>query len=137
MEDIVYAGLAILLSIAAFALRATAVWEIFNAIRKHALSGQLVPVLDQILLVLLVVELLYTVQVSFHEHGLLPEPLLVVALIAVIRRVLVVTAEIPKVPEAGDAIFRHYMYELGVLALMVMVLGGSLVLLQRHTPRAS
>jgi hypothetical protein len=44
-------------------------------------------------LILLVIELLYTVQVSFREHGLIPEPFLLVGLIAAIRRVLVLTAE--------------------------------------------
>ena len=33
--------------------------------------------LDRTLLVLMLVELLYTVQVSFREHALLPEPFLV------------------------------------------------------------
>jgi uncharacterized membrane protein (DUF373 family) len=49
--------------------------------------------LDRILLILLIVELLYTVQVSFREHALVPEPFLLVGLISAIRRVLVVTAE--------------------------------------------
>jgi uncharacterized membrane protein (DUF373 family) len=88
--------------------------------------------LDQILLVLLVVELLYTVQVSFRAHGLLAEPFLVVALIAVIRRILVLTAAVSKLPEAGDTVFHHYMYELAVLTLLILVLVGSLVALQRH-----
>jgi uncharacterized membrane protein (DUF373 family) len=40
------------------------------------------------LLILLIVELLYTVQVSFREHAVMPEPFLLVGLIAAIRRVL-------------------------------------------------
>lgn len=34
-----------------------------------------------------------TVQVSFREHALVPEPFLIVGLIAAIRRLLVLTAE--------------------------------------------
>ena len=41
----------------------------------------------------MIVEILYTVQVSFREHALIPEPFLIVGLIAGIRRVLVLTAE--------------------------------------------
>src|SRR5215468_9041425 len=100
VEDIVYVGLGILLAIAAFTLLGTALKNVAVAVWTHSFAGQLVTLLDQILLVLLIIELLYTVQVSFREHGLLAEPFLVVALIAVIRRILVVTAEIPQLPQA-------------------------------------
>lgn len=137
VEDIVYAGLGILLTIAAFALLVSALKNVATALWTHSFNGQLIMLLDQILLVLLIIELLYTVQVSFREHGLLAEPFLVVALIAVIRRILVVTAEIPKLPGAGEDVFRHYMYELAVLTVMVLVLVGSLVMLQRHAKEAT
>lgn len=137
VEDIVYAGLGILLAIIAFSLLVMALKSVATALWGHSFGGQLVTLLDQILLVLLIIELLYTVQVSFREHGLLAEPFLVVALIAVIRRILVVTAEIPKLPGAGEDMFRHYMYELAVLTVMVLVLVGSLVMLQRHAKQAA
>jgi hypothetical protein len=60
----------------------------------------------------------------------------IVALIAVIRRVLVLTAEVPRLSEAGEAVFRHAMLELGVLTVMVLVLVGSLIMLQRYAKRA-
>jgi uncharacterized membrane protein (DUF373 family) len=137
VEDVVYAGLGLLLATAAFTLLAMALKSVATALWSHSFGGQLVTLLDQILLVLLIIELLYTVQVSFREHGLLAEPFLVVALIAVIRRILVLTAEIPKLPEAGEAVFKHYMYELTVLTVMVLVLVGSLVMLQRHAKQAT
>lgn len=132
VEDVVYVGLGTLLAAAAFTLLVMALKDIAIAIWTHAFGTQVVSLLDQILLVLLIIELLYTVQVSFREHGLLAEPFLVVALIAVIRRILVLTAELPKLPEAGQAVFAHYMYELAVLTVMVLVLVGSLVMLQKH-----
>ena len=79
--------------------------------------------LDQILLILLVIELLHTVQVSFRERGLIAEPFHVVTLIAVIRRVLVLTAEVPKLSKAGEAIFWHAMLELGGTHRYVLVHG--------------
>ena len=137
VEDIVYAGLGILLAIAAFTLLVIALKSVATALWSHSFGGQLVTLLDQILLVLLIIELLYTVQVSFREHGLLAEPFLVVALIAVIRRILVVTAQIPNLPGAGEDVFRHYMYELAVLTVMVLVLVSSLVMLQRQTKQSA
>jgi uncharacterized membrane protein (DUF373 family) len=89
----------------------------------RALGGQVVGLLDQILLILLVIELLYTVQVSFRERGLIAEPFHVVTLIAVIRRVLVLTAEVPKLSKAGEAIFWHAMLELGGTHRYVLVHG--------------
>jgi uncharacterized membrane protein (DUF373 family) len=135
VEDIVYVGLGVLLTVTAFSLLLFGLNTFIVALFARALAGQLVGLLDQILLILLVVELLYTVQVSFREHGLLAEPFLVVALIAVIRRVLVLTAEVPKLPEAGEVVFRHAMLELALLAVMIVVLVGSLILLQKHGKR--
>jgi uncharacterized membrane protein (DUF373 family) len=132
VEDFVYVGLGVLLSITAIYLLAVGLTTFVTALFGHRLSEQTISLLDQILLVLLIVELLYTVQVSFREHGLVAEPFLVVALIAVIRRVLVLTAEVPKLPQADDTIFRHAMMELALLAVMIVVLVGSLILLQRH-----
>ena len=88
------------------------------ALWTRALGGQALNLLDQILIILLVIELLYTVQVSFRERGLIAEPFLVVALIAVIRRVLVLAAQVPKLPGADEAVFRHAMLELGELTVM-------------------
>ena len=104
--------------------------NLFTALLARALPDQVVGILDQILLILLIIELLYTVQVSFREHGLLAEPFLVVALIATIRRVLILTAEVSKLPE--KTIFLHTMLELALLTGMILVLVGSLIMLQKQ-----
>lgn len=103
----------------------------------HAGNAQYVNLLDQVLLVLLVVELLYTVQVSFRDRGLVTEPFLVVALISVIRRVLVLTAQIPELAQASADGFRHVVMELALLAVMIVVLVGSLIFMQRQTKGAT
>jgi hypothetical protein len=136
VEDIVYVGLGLLLTIAALTLLLAALKSVVLALWNRALGGQIVNLLDQILLILLVVELLYTVQVSFRERGLIAEPFLLVALIAAIRRILILTAEVARLPEAGEAVFRHAMLELGVLTVMVLVLVGSLIMLQKYGKRA-
>ena len=71
-------------------------------------------------------------QVSFREHGLVAEPFLVVGLIAAVRRILVLTAQVPKLPEASEPVFRHALIELGLLTVMVLVLVASLTLLQKR-----
>lgn len=132
VEDLVYAGLGILLAVTAVTLLVAAFQSLVGMLFKGLLAGQVVSVLDQILLILLIIELLYTVQVSFREHGLLAEPFLVVALIAVIRRVLVLTAELPKLPEAGGTVFSHALLELALLTIMIFVLVASFIMLQKQ-----
>jgi len=136
IEDVVYVGLGLLLAISALALLASGFHASFAALASKSITGQMPALLDQILLVLLIIELLYTVQVSFREHGLLAEPFLIVALIAVIRRILVVTAELPKLPQAGEDVFRHAIMELAILTVMIVVLVGSFVVLRKGAKQA-
>jgi uncharacterized membrane protein (DUF373 family) len=134
VEDVVYVGLGILLAIAAITLVVASFKSLVSALIAHSLTGQIVNLLDQILLVLLIVELLYTVQVSFREHGLVAEPFLVVALIAAIRRVLIITAEVSKMREGGEAVFKQTIVELSVLTFMILIFVGSLTVLQKTRP---
>jgi hypothetical protein len=100
------------------------------------MPGRVVAFLDRILLVLIIVEVLYTVQVSFREHTLAPEPFLIVGLIAATRRILVLTAGIAELAQAGGEGFVHAMLELGLLSLMVLALVVALVLLRRRSSQA-
>lgn len=135
VEDIVYAGLGILLAAVSFALLYTTLRTFISDVFGRVLVGQIGGLLDQILLILLVVELLYTVQVSFREHELRVEPFLVVSLIAVIRRILVLTAELPKNEASPE--FSHFLLELGLLTVMVVVLVAALLVLQRQNRQQS
>jgi hypothetical protein len=82
------------------------------------------------------VELLYTVQVSFREHALVPEPFLLVGLIAAIRRILVLTAEFGEVRENPQPEFQHLIIELAALTVLIIVLVFSLYLLGKRGERA-
>jgi hypothetical protein len=137
VEDLVYVCLGVLLTISAIALVWAGFQSVASALIAHSLAAEIVGLLDHILLILLVVELLYTVQVSFREHGLVAEPFLVVALIAVVRRILVLTAELPKLPQAGEEVFRRAVLELGLLTVMVVALVASLIMLQRRASQPS
>jgi hypothetical protein len=65
-----------------------------------------------------------------------PEPFLIIGLIAATRRVLVLTAEFPQLLEKGDSAFRNGMIELGLLGSLVVALVASIVLLQRRRAAA-
>jgi hypothetical protein len=72
------------------------------------------------------------VQVSFKEHALVPEPFLVVALIAAVRRILVITAEFGAQARPPEELFRHVMWELTLLTVLILVLVVSVVILRRR-----
>lgn len=62
----------------------------------------------------------------------MPEPFLIIGLIAVTRRVLVLTAEFANLIDRGDQAFRNGMIELGMLAFMIVTLVASLLMLRRR-----
>src|SRR5256886_7636486 len=100
----------------------------------YTLPDHALELLDRILRILMIVELLYTAQVSFREHALVPEPFLIVGLIAAVRRLLVLTAEFAQLLEKNEGTFQGAMLELGLLTVMIVALVVSLVALKRHYP---
>jgi uncharacterized membrane protein (DUF373 family) len=134
VEDITYIGLGVLLAAGALILLGAAAWFLYNSIFSGEIRELMVDLLDQILLILMVLEILYTVQVSFREHVLSPEPFLVVGLIAAVRRILIITAEFSKPAEVLEAAFRNAMMELGLLTVLILSLVLSLYFLKRQSP---
>jgi uncharacterized membrane protein (DUF373 family) len=132
VEDLVYVGLGVLLAGAAVVLLADGVALFFRTLVVGELPAHVIELLDRILLILMIVEILYTLQVSLREHTLSPEPFLVVALIAGIRRVLVLTAEFADFLEKGEHVFRNAMMELALLTVMILALVAALMLLRRR-----
>lgn len=129
VEDLVYIGLGLLLAGSAIALLVTTVVQFGRGILSGDASGQIIPLLDQILLILLIVELLYTVQVSFRQHAVMPEPFLLVGLIAAIRRVLILTAELGHA--TGQTPPAQLVPELAVLSALLVAIAVSLFVLRR------
>ncbi len=135
-EDIVYIGLGLLLAGSSIVLLVTGIISFANHLLAGSLATNIVSLLDRILLILLVVELLYTIQVSFREHSLSPEPFLLVGLIAVIRRVLILTAEIAEAHERPEEAFRHFIIEIVVLTFLIVSLVISLYILRKRGGKA-
>jgi uncharacterized membrane protein (DUF373 family) len=130
-EDVVYIGLSLLLAALAVGLLVDAGAMFFRSVTAGEFAQRVTPLLDRLLLILMVVEILYTVQVSLREHTLVPEPFLVVGLIAAIRRILVLTAEFSEMIKVGGDVFRNAMLELGLLTALVVGLVIALTLLRR------
>jgi uncharacterized membrane protein (DUF373 family) len=135
-EDTIYVGLGLLLIAIAVTLLITEVVYFAQYVSNATLTDNVVFLLDRILLIIIFVEVLYTVQVSFRQHVLRPEPFLVVGLIAVTRRVLVLTAEMAKLAKESQTGFYNAMIELGLLTILIIALVICLRML-RQQDRAS
>ncbi|MEP6778008.1 MAG: phosphate-starvation-inducible PsiE family protein [Chthoniobacterales bacterium] len=133
VEDVVYIGLGLLLAGISISLLVTGLIGFGENVIAGSLATNIVALLDRALLILLVVELLYTVQVSFREHGLVPEPFLLIGLIAGIRRVLLLTAEMAQVQAKSTEVFQRFIVELVVLTFLIVALVISLVLLRKRS----
>jgi uncharacterized membrane protein (DUF373 family) len=133
-EDLIYICLGIVLAATALALVVREGIFLSEYILTGSLSENIVFILDRILLVIIFVEVLYTVQVSFRQHTLQPEPFLVVGLIAVTRRILVLTAELSKLAKETASGFYNSMIELGLLTVLILALVVSLRM-SRHDNR--
>jgi uncharacterized membrane protein (DUF373 family) len=89
-----------------------------------------IEILDSVLLVMMTMEIVYTVAISLESHQLVAEPFLIIGAIAAIRRMLVITAEGTKVGEDLSK-FLPVLLELGLLALIVVAMAGSIYVLRR------
>jgi uncharacterized membrane protein (DUF373 family) len=136
-EDAIYVGLGLLLVITAFTLLVNELIYFARYVAAGTLTQNVVSLLDRILLVIIFVEVLYTVQVSFSQHILRPEPFLIVSMIAVTRRILVLTAELQQLVKEKQEAFYNAMIELGLLTLLIIALVVCLRLLSRSSQIAA
>jgi uncharacterized membrane protein (DUF373 family) len=136
VEDAVDLGLGLVLAGAAIVQLVSLVLFFVRSVVAGTISGSLISVLDQTLLVLMIVEILYTIRVSLREHLLVPEPFILVALIAVVRRILVLTAEFAGPIAKGEGQFRDAMIELGLLTVLTITLVTCLLMLRKRHAEA-
>ena len=76
VEDVAYVGLGLVLAVSALVMLVIVAISLGQAIMSANLPQKIVGLLDQSLLILMIVEILYTLQVSFREHTLIAEPFL-------------------------------------------------------------
>jgi uncharacterized membrane protein (DUF373 family) len=89
-----------------------------------------VVLLDHILLTLIVAELLHTLRFVVLRGEIVVEPFLFVGLIAVVRRILIVTAELERQAPGGRAL-TNQLLELGLLGGLTLALAIAIYLVRR------
>src|SRR4051812_993692 len=126
-ETVIYVVIAALLVVAAaFTLVGTAI-DVAEGSKSRPIADTGTFLLDRVLLIFIIAELLYTLRVVNFGGRILVEPFLFIALIAVVRKVLVITAEAEQqgVPPSDLVI------QIGALAGLTLVLALAVYLLRR------
>ena len=120
-QDYVSALVGIVLLVMAAVVLVAALVGFFADIPRGSVDTAANTLLDRILLTLILVEIVHTVVLSLRAHHLVAQPLIVVGLVATIRKVLFVLST----PGAiGSA-------ELALLLAMVAVFAAAFILLGR------
>jgi uncharacterized membrane protein (DUF373 family) len=131
-EELLYAAVGLLLAAAAVLVLIGTVHELAHGISSGAGAiTTAVTVLDRILLTLIIAELVYTLRFVLRTHEIVVEPFLVIGLIAVVRRILIVTAQFERPPAAGRAL-TNLLLELGLLGFLALALAIALTLVRRY-----
>ena len=128
-ENVVYAGIALLLVVAALALLVLAgrtAWTLTSDLSEQPMLD----LLDVLLLVFIVVELLFAVRTTVEKRELVAEPFLIIGVIASIKEIVVLSVEAAGVVGEG-AVFSDRITEIGVLGVLVLLLGATSWLLRR------
>ena len=134
VEDGIYLLTAVLLAATAIFLLVTTAKTLLGSIRTGPMLQESLRALDSLLLVLMIVELLHTIRLFIVEHALVPEPFLIVALIAGVRRMLILTTEASQYIQTKPEQFRMAMIEMGLLVVSFLVIAGAILLLRQVTP---
>ncbi len=136
IEIFAYMVLGVVLALAALVGIGASVASLWASVQEHGSSDALVITIDRLLFVLMLVEILHTVRVSFRSGTLVCEPFLIVGLIASIRRVLVITLESSQAnqpgkwsPETAEQLHAT-MQELVVLGGLILVMVISIFILR-------
>jgi len=135
-ERVLYWLVATFLGLGAFILTGWAVWDFTVHVGSDGVERAALLALDDLLLVIMLAEIIHTVGISLRRGVLVVEPFLIVGVIAAVRRMLIITAELA-VPEKDETeIFRLMMLELGILTVTILALSLGIFLLRRRPDRA-
>jgi len=131
-ETTIYVVAATLLVVGAAFIVVGTITDLVEGSDSRAIADAGVFLLDRILLLFIIAELLYTLRVVNVGGRILVEPFLFIGLIAIVRKVLVLTAE---VQEPGQDV-TGFLVEIGALAGLALVLSISIFMLRRSAASA-
>jgi uncharacterized membrane protein (DUF373 family) len=130
-ESWLYLVIGLLLVAAAGLTVVGTIVDVVQGSRSRPVTDTGVFLLERILLVFIIAELLYTLRLVDFGGRILVEPFLFIGLIAVVRRILVITAEAEAKRDAGAGQVTGFLVEIGALGALALALAVSIHLLRR------
>jgi hypothetical protein len=132
-ESVVLVLIGVALVIVALLLLYSSMHDLNEAVRggPPEIEHKSVEILNIVLLVMMTMEIVYTVAISLESHTLNAEPFLIIGVIAAIRRMLVITATSTE-QEVHPEQFHNMLVELALLAATVVALAAAIYIL-RHS----
>jgi hypothetical protein len=131
VEESIYIVVGLALLVAAVLVVVGSVSGLVSGIRAKQSAVIIgITLLDRILLLLIVAELVHTLRFVVLRGTIVVEPFLFVGLIAVVRRVLIVTAELEQRTPSGRALTNELL-ELGLLGFLALALAVAILLVRR------
>lgn len=131
IEEALYIIVGLVLLAAGVLVVVGTVSGLISGIRGHLGAVNIgIVLLDRILLLLIVAELMHTLRFVVLRGKIVVEPFLFVGLIAVVRRVLIITAELEHQTLSGRAL-TNQLLELGLLGFLALALAVSIFLVRR------
>jgi len=134
IEETLYIIVGLVLVAAAVLVVVGTVSGLIGSIRAQQSAVNIgIVLLDRILLMLIVAELMHTLRFVVLRGKIVVEPFLFVGLIAVVRRVLIITAELEHQVLTGRALTNELL-ELGLLGFLALALAIAIYLVRRSGP---
>ncbi len=130
-ESAVLILIGVVLVVLAVLMLGGAIMAVIHSAQEGHIREEAIEILDSVLLVMMTMEIVYTVAISLEAHALVAEPFLIIGAIAAIRRMLVITATSTKDEHTAPEVFRNTLLELGLLALIVVTMAVSIYILKR------
>lgn len=135
-ESIVLVLIGVALVSVAVLLLYSSMYDLIEAVRQGPteIERKAIGILNTVLLVMMTMEIVYTVAISLESHVLDAEPFLIIGVIAGIRRMLVITATSTDV-EPHPEQFHNTLVELGLLAATIVALASAIWILRYSAHR--
>jgi hypothetical protein len=130
-ESVVLVLIGVALVLVAVLLLYSSMHDLNDAVHQgvEQIEHKGIEILNTVLLVMMTMEIVYTVAISLRSHTLNAEPFLIIGVIAGIRRMLVITATSTE-QEVHPEVFHNMLVELGLLAATVVALALAIGILR-------
>lgn len=133
-EIVVLVLIAVLLIGLSIFLLLDSAFELVRAAQESGVVTQAASILNNVLLVMMTMEIVYTVTLQIQIRRLVPEPFLVVGAVSAVRRMLIVTTNAAAIPSHDVQVVQDTLIELAVLSVIVLVMVVSIYILRRAPP---